>query len=138
MTSVGRPLQFIPEPRKQYDANNEAAFRHAVVLALDSARSLNDLPTNRTVIRTVTADYDLTLYDDVLHVDASSGARIVNVPDAALAIGICYRAIKKIDSTANTVTVAAADLIEGAATAVLSVPGESIGTSSNGSTWSIV
>lgn len=95
-------------------------------------------------IETVTGDTTLDKTHSTLLVNASGNVTIT-LPTAASAynntdgIGRIYE-VKKIDADANTVTIDGngAELIEFAATAVLTVQGESIRFKSNGTAWYIL
>lgn len=55
-------------------------------------------------IKTVTADYTITLEDHTILVDATSAAVTITLPKAYNAFEYIFN-VKKIDSTANTVTI---------------------------------
>lgn len=69
-------------------------------------------------------------------VDATGGARVVNLPTAASGIYRKYT-VKKIDASANTVTVdaAGAETIDGALTVVFTLQWERITIQSDGTAW---
>jgi hypothetical protein len=71
--------------------------------------------------------------------NAAGGAIVANLPTAASTTGFVYT-VKKIDATANTVTITAngADTIDGAGTAVISTQYTSVTIVSDGTTWSII
>ena len=70
--------------------------------------------------------------------DATSGNIIANLPAASTCSGMFYT-VKKIDSSANTVTVDpnGSDTIDGGLTAVINYQYTSVTIVSNGSTWYI-
>lgn len=70
-------------------------------------------------------------------VDASGGAVAVTLPSAAANAGRCF-SVKKIDATANTVTVAGAETIDGGPDAVISTPYTCLTFMSDGVEWWIV
>jgi hypothetical protein len=72
-------------------------------------------------------------------VDATSGSITANLPSAASSTGLVV-IIKKIDSTANTVTIdpAGAELIEFGSTLVLSSQGDSYQIQSDGTAWYVL
>lgn len=80
--------------------------------------------------RTVTANTSLTYEDDLILVDATSGNITITLPDASLLTGYDGKRfdVKKIDSSANTVTIqdAAGNDIDFAATFVISSQGDSV------------
>ena len=86
----------------------------------------NLTPGAVTPVRTVTANYTVALTDGVIFVDCTAGPVAVALPTVATAIvgtqGQRVQ-IKKIDSTANAVTITATGgLIDGAASAVIRTP----------------
>lgn len=90
---------------------------------------------------TKTSGYVATTADDVVLVDATTGSIIIDLPAVASAIG--HRmSVKKIDATANTVTVRGhlAEVIDGSNTQVLSSQWTSIDFVPNGSgtAWFII
>lgn len=89
------------------------------------------------VSTTITLTLDATHY--AVLADATAGAITVNLPTAVGITGRVY-VVKKIDASANTVTIdpAGAELIDGAATRVLSTRWESVAFQSNGTSWFII
>jgi hypothetical protein len=83
-------------------------------------------------ISTVTANYTVTVLDETILVNAASGAVAVTLISAANTPNRYL--VKKIDSSANNVTVTAAgtDTIDGAATKVLSTQWQSVDLVSDG------
>jgi hypothetical protein len=90
-------------------------------------------------VNLTTTDYTLLGTDNHLRVDASSSPINVTLPDASAVLGKVYT-IKKIDSSANTVTIltSLSQLIDGNSTESLTVQYESITLISNGSGWDII
>lgn len=92
-------------------------------------------------VNTVTkiAGYTAALTDDVILCDATAGNMTIDLPSAASAVGKTY-AIKKIDATANTVTIDGnvGELIDGAATQVISSQWTAIEIACDGSAWYII
>jgi hypothetical protein len=88
-------------------------------------------PHSASYAETATAGIHLLL------VNASGGAVTITLPTAVGNEAILI--VKKDDASANTVTVdgAGAELIDGAATAVLAVEDESISLASDGAGWAI-
>lgn len=103
----------------------------------------NTLQLNRPIaagfgaaIATKTGNYTATLDDDTILVDATSGAITITLPAASTATNKVLT-VKKIDSSANTVTVApnAAETIDGATTMVLSAPWAPHRAQCDGTAW---
>ncbi|MNT84089.1 hypothetical protein D3C72_2240570 [compost metagenome] len=71
-------------------------------------------------------------------VDASAAARTITLPTAASSTRRIYT-IKKIDASANTVTIDgnASEVIDGAATQVLATQWSALTIQSNGTSWFI-
>lgn len=92
----------------------------------------------QTPSATKTGNYTLTGTDSSIFGDATSGAITLTLPDATLAPGRLYR-LKKIDSSANTVTVAttSSQTIDGATTYVLSNQYDSIVVLSDNANWKL-
>lgn len=90
-------------------------------------------------ISTKSSNYTMTTADGTILVDATSGNITVTLPTAASAVESIFT-IKKKDVTFHTVTVDAngAELIDGAATYVLSTQYEAIKIQSDGSAWWII
>jgi len=91
-----------------------------------------------TALATKTAAYILTAADSVLLADATGGAFTVALPSPSSIAGRQYT-IKKIDSSANTVTIAStAGNIDGATTKVLSSQWQAARVVSDGSNWFVI
>lgn len=90
-------------------------------------------------IATKIASYSATTSDDVLLCDATAGAIIIGLPAVATSSGKVL-VIKKIDATANTVTIDGnlGELIDGAATQVISAQWTAIEIVCNGTAWYII
>lgn len=75
---------------------------------------------NRAPITAVTADYVILVTDSVITVDATGGNVTLTLPDAASAIGQCWR-IKRLDGSVNSVTIARSggNTIDGGTTTTL-------------------
>ena len=99
-------------------------------------RSAASLPL---AVVTKTADYTVTGNDYTVLCDATLGAIIITLPDAATLSGQYYN-VKKIDATANAVTITptAPDLIDGAATAIITLQWTSLTFQSDGTDWYII
>lgn len=96
---------------------------------------------NRTIAATDTA----TSEDFTIRGNAAGGNITVNLPTAASAYNTALQygqiyCIKKIDATVNTVTIDpnGAELIDGAATVVLTVQWEDRMIQSNGTSWDVL
>lgn len=87
---------------------------------------------------TKTGSYTATTNDEVILADATSGPLTITLPMAAGNSNEYM--IKKIDSSANNVTVAttSAQRIDGGSTAVIKVQYASVGVVSDGSNWFII
>jgi len=90
-------------------------------------------------IKTVTGHYTVTIEDYTILVDATGGAVTINLLTAVGIKGRIYK-IKKIDSSANAVTVdpAGTETIDGAATASLTSQWQKIGIQSDNANWQII
>lgn len=90
-------------------------------------------------VASVSADYTTAAGDDVVKVDASGAARAITLLTPAGSYNKRYD-IKKIDSSANAVTVAAqsAKTIDGASNYVLTVQNQSVTFQYDGTNWIIV
>lgn len=98
--------------------------------------------TNPTTLTVTTVTSGATsVYDtyQIILCDASGGAITLNLPAAASLIGKVFE-IKKIDSTANTVTIdpSGAEQIEGDTTAQLSFEGECLTIICDATEWWII
>jgi hypothetical protein len=104
-----------------------------------AALSLVDGANSFATPRNVTAAYLAVLADGFIRADATAGAFSVTLPPAAQVPGKRYT-IKKVDATANAVTVDAngAELIDGALTKVLAAAYASVTIQSNGVSWDVL
>lgn len=86
-----------------------------------------------------TANYTATATDHTILVDATAGVVTITLPAAAASVGREY-AIKKIDASANAVTIDGngAELIDGAATQSLATQWKSMIIQCNGTAWFIL
>ena len=82
-----------------------------------------------TIVAGYTLDKIMTVF-----ANAVGGNISITVPSAASYDGACYN-IKKTDSSSYTITLYAADNIEGLSTKVLRSPNETVSIISNGTTW---
>jgi|ERR1051325_7022768 hypothetical protein len=95
-------------------------------------------------ISTKTAAYTATTQDSTILVDGTNGAYTITLPTATSAYngtlgGFCFT-IKKIDSSANNVTIKAngTELIDGVNTQVISTQWMSLTVQSNGTSWFLI
>lgn len=128
-----------------YGATTAHRFNTAVIVGGTTPDSLFEVDgAEGLAIETVTGNTTLDSTHSTLLVNAS-GNVTVTLPTAASAynntdgIGRIHE-VKKIDADADTVTVDGdgAELIDGAATAVLTVQWETISVQSNGTSWYII
>lgn len=93
----------------------------------------------KLAVASKTANYTATATDAVLLCSASGGAFTITLPAASGNTGLTYW-IKKTDSSANAVTIDgnAAETIDGAATATISVQFEALTIVSDGTSWHVV
>lgn len=93
----------------------------------------------RPAIATKTANYTATAADRTILVDATGGARTITLPAVATHAGQEY-VIKKIDATANAVTIDGdgSDTIDGAATLVLAAQWDGATIQNDGSAWYVL
>lgn len=101
-------------------------------------RALGTSATDGVTAGTVTknSDYTATASDYVIRMDATTGTLAVSLPGAASAPGQVYK-IKKIDASANAVTIQAAgtEKIDGSNTRALKLQYDVITIQSNGTGW---
>lgn len=125
---------------------NGAVFTTRVYEFLDKQHEYVDsinyvVTSNGSYLARVTeitsADSPYTVIDvtGTFIVDASGGNVTINLP--AVLINNLY-VIKKKDTSGNTVTVSSSDNIDGAGTAVLTVPYESISVVADSTTYNII
>jgi len=86
-------------------------------------------------VKTVTADYTMTWADESILADASAAAITVTLPDPATYDTLVF--IKKIDSSANAVTVTphGTETIDGASSMTLANQNDAVRLRSDGSNW---
>lgn len=91
------------------------------------------------VSRTITSSDTLTLLDEVIFVDASGGAVTVTLPTVADKTNKRYN-IKKIDSSANAVTIDGdgSETIDDTTTRILSSQYDAVVIQNDGSEWWIL
>jgi hypothetical protein len=115
----------------RYD-NNEGFDGSTVI----GAASLVDGQQTR---QTTTTPYTVVVTDRTILIDATAGAKVVDLPTAASSKWRILT-IKKIDASANVVTVDGngAETIDGAATYVLTAQYEAVTVQSDGTTWWVI
>ena len=120
---TGDPMFDLRETYKWFDITDIETREH------------NDLQFQRAE---VTTTYDIVYQDTTVLCDASGGAFQVNLPDLADGVGVTN--IKKMDSSANAVTVAAqaGETLDGAASFDLELQHESITVEPSTTEWVIV
>jgi hypothetical protein len=98
------------------------------------------LTATPAAITTLTATTTLTTFSAPTQLtDASAGAFTVNLPAATAALGLIYN-LKKIDASANAVTIDAnaSETIDGALTLALTTQWQSTRIQSNGTAWFVL
>ncbi len=91
----------------------------------------------KPAIATKTADYAVTTADSTLLGDATLANIAFTLPAAAAATGYIFT-FKKVDASANTVTVSGAQNIDGQASYILTTQYAAMQIQSNGVTWSLL
>ncbi len=91
------------------------------------------------VVLTKTADYLATVSDRLIRVDASAGNVVITLP-GVVAYGLEAFRVKKIDASANTVTIqcAGAETMDGTNSKVIGTQYGGIAFESNNVTWDVV
>lgn len=87
--------------------------------------------------KTVTAGYTASIKDHTIRADATAGNVAITLPAAASCLAKVWT-VKKVDNSANLVTIAATEAIDDAATATINTQYGSISVQSNGATFDIV
>lgn len=97
------------------------------------------LGVNPSTTNTTSMTLSVTSLTLIRRIDATTGNLTVTLPDVGVGKGRIYT-IKKIDSTANTVTVTAAagQTMDGVSTKVLTTQYATVKVYSNGTTWDVV
>lgn len=110
----------------------------AQVLAYIQA-NLDKNDVRKVPVSSKTSAYTALVTDDVLLVDATSGAFTVTLPTVATSTGKILK-LKKIDSSVNAITIDGngAETIDGAATIALVEQYESLSLVCNGTAWFIL
>lgn len=120
-----------------YVCANTGNFGIGVSSGINSRLQVNG--SFATAITTVSANTTLDATHHTVGVDASGGNRTINLPAASGCSGRIY-IVKKVDSTANTVTIDAngSETIDGDLTRVLSSQWSYLTIQSTGSSWYII
>lgn len=85
---------------------------------------------------TVKTDYQILPFDDVILVDATDGNVIITLPPIVQVLPQNSPfTVKKIDASANTVTIASSDNIDGAASTTITAQNNAKAFLTDGSTW---
>lgn len=95
--------------------------------------------TNKMTVQTISSTTTLTSIDNIVFVNAGSGALTVNLPSAINLEGKIYQ-VKKTDSTFSIVTIDgnSSETIDGDISTGLATKGESLKIISDGSNWKIL
>jgi len=108
-------------------------------ITADDTGNVRMLFGTRTAIQTRSASYTATKNDDTILCSASGASMTITLPPVSGLIG-ARLTIKKIDSSANTVTIDgnSAETIDGAATKVLSTQWSTATLQSDGTAWFVL
>jgi hypothetical protein len=122
-------------------ANNDVHPEQVVIAGTDPglATSLSYHRPGTQVVVSQSATYTARVEDDVVLVDASGGARTVNLPTAVGNTGATIT-VKKTDSSGNAVTVDpnGSQTVDGASTHALSSQYAKVTVVSDGANWAVV
>ena len=127
-------------------ANSSATLGNTAVTLGSTVTSVGNLTVNNetvngltAAIATKTGNYSLTSVDCTVLGNAATGNISITLPTAVGAAGRFYT-VKKVDSTANTVTVAttSAQTIDGQASKVLSIQYDGIQVQSDNANWVVI
>lgn len=127
-------------------ANSTATIGNTTVTLGGTSTSLGNLTLNNATTNgltkalvTKTGNYTATTVDCTILGNAATGNITITLPTAASVAGRFY-VVKKIDSTANTVTVAttSAQTIDGQSSKVLSIQYDGIQVQSDNANWVII
>lgn len=127
-------------------ANSSATLGNTAVTLGSAVTSVGNLTVNNetvngltAAIATKTGNYSLTSVDCTVLGNAATGNISITLPTAVGAAGRFYT-VKKVDSTANTVTVAttSAQTIDGQASKVLSIQYDGIQVQSDNANWVVI
>ena len=122
--------------KRPLNASNVGELVERLTIELGNVeRAIRD--TNLTPTRTVTASTTLTTADALALVDATAGAVTVTLPNVVTFIGRTFT-VKKVDASANVVTVGSVANIDGAATYPLAAQYDTVTVCSDGATWWVI
>lgn len=96
----------------------------------------NHVVGSKKSLRQVSSNTTLTVTDEIVEVDATSGARVITLPSALLMAGREIRVLK-VDSSANQVEVTGAQLISGQPSQFIDDQWGYVRIYSNGNAWRI-
>lgn len=113
------------------DENFEARLNQEIIgTIVETRRHFNERHGD---MLDIAANYTVQAADEYLRVDATNGAVTITLPDP---LGFHRRlTVKKLDSSANAVTLSSRSLIDGATTQALRAKGHVITVVSNGVSW---
>jgi hypothetical protein len=126
--------------------NNSATLGNATITLGSTTTSVGNLTvTNVTITGAAfayvakTAGYTVTATDYTVAANASTGALSITLPTSVGITGKVY-VVKKMDSTANVVTVAttSSQTIDGATTRALSLQYDAISVQADGANWIVI
>jgi len=129
-----------------YLANSSATLGNTTVTLGSTTTSVGNLTLNNLTVNgfnkaltTKTANYTVTLTDCTVLANAATGNVTITLPTSVGATGRTY-AIKKIDSSANVVTIAttSSQTIDSFTTEVLARQFDAVQVQSDGSNWFII
>lgn len=125
---TGKPTTFPP-----------SAHTHPISQVTGLQTALDGKASKWTPIVTKTANYTITIEDDVVLVDTTSGPLTISLPVAANCNGLSVL-VKKISSDVNSVTIDGngTETIDGELTEMLAVQWQLVRMKSNGTAWFIV
>lgn len=114
---------------------SSATMSNLTSISSQRGSGYSDRRRNGQQTLSVSANYSLTLFDDLVLVDATAGAVTITMPSAATTSGRVYT-IKKVDASANAVTLNGAT-IDGVANPTLTTQWQSkrVQASGAGTTW---
>ena len=128
---------------KKVDGSDVVNTPAGTIVATDVQAAIDELDTEKEkelkAITSLSADITLDSTHYTVGVDASGAAKVITLPAAASNTGRSYN-ISKRDSSANTVTIDAnaAELINDAATVVISTQYDSYTIQSDGTGWWVI
>lgn len=143
--TVSGSAHIIQEEGVSLTSRSKLNFIGAAVTATDDAGNdatkitITASSASLTVTSTSATPYS-AVADEVVLMDATAGAKTVNLVAAATAGSGGSLYVKKVDTSTNTVTIDGngAETIDGSLTYVITTPYDSIRVISDGSNWSII